>query len=127
MRVYLQLYFNSVKKAEEDVYFDNDMIESRRNIEAGVNIDDLPKNALKKVVKHPRIKRPGDDIQVTFNEDAPKEAKRRHGFFALVSNHEKNPFDCLCEYRKRETIESFFQSMKSRADGIRSWRGIRIR
>ncbi|MDR1165982.1 MAG: transposase [Deltaproteobacteria bacterium] len=118
-RVYLHLYFNSVKKAEEDVYFDNDMIELRRNIETGVNIDDLPKNALKKVVKYLHIKRRGDDIHVTFNEDACKEAKRHHGFFALVSNHEKNPFDCLCKYRKRETIESFFQSMKSRADGMR--------
>ncbi|MDR1166641.1 MAG: transposase [Deltaproteobacteria bacterium] len=95
-RVYLHLYYNSVKKAEEDVYFDNDMIELRRNIEAGINIDDLPKNALKKVVKYLHVKRRGDDIHVYFNEDACKEAKRHHGFFALVSNHEKNPFDCLC-------------------------------
>jgi hypothetical protein len=118
-RVYLHLYFNSVKKAEEDVSFDNDMIELRRNIEDGININDLPKNALKKVVKYLRVKRRGDDIHVSFNEDTCKESKKYHGFFALVSNHEKDPFECLSKYRKRESIESFFQSMKSRADGMR--------
>jgi hypothetical protein len=118
-RVYLHLYFNPARKAEEDVCFDNDMIESRKNIEAGVNMDDLPKSTRKKVAKYLHVKRRGDDIHVSFKEAACKEAKRHHGFFALVSNHGKDPFECLGKYRRRETIESFFQSMKGRADGMR--------
>ena len=47
------------------------------------------------------------------------EAKKYLGYFALVSNCEKNPFECLRKYRKRITIESFFESMKQRADGAR--------
>jgi transposase len=118
-RVYLHLYYNSARRAEEDVCFDNDMIELRRSIESGVNIDDLPKSVRQKVVKYLHINRRGDNIHVTFNEAACKEAKRHHGFFALVSNHEKDSFECLSKYRKRESIESFFQSMKCRTDGMR--------
>ncbi len=33
---------------------------------------------------------------------------------------EKDPFECLRKYRKRETIESFFESEKQRADGTRA-------
>ena len=39
--------------------------------------------------------------------------------FDLVSNKEKNPFECLRKYHKRETIESFFEAGKQHADGTR--------
>ncbi|MDR1109452.1 MAG: hypothetical protein LBP92_01845 [Deltaproteobacteria bacterium] len=42
-RVYLHLYFNHARRAEEDACLDNDLIEMRKSIEAGVNMDDLPK------------------------------------------------------------------------------------
>jgi hypothetical protein len=42
-----------------------------------------------------------------------------HGYFAIVSNDEKDTFECLHKYRKRETIESFFENMKQRTDGTR--------
>ena len=38
----------------------------------------------------------------------------------LVSNKEKDPFECLRKYRKRETIESFFEAEKQHADGTRA-------
>jgi hypothetical protein len=56
---------------------------------------------------------------VSFKESACKDAKKYHGYFALVSNCEKESFECLRKYRKRETIESFFESMKQRTDGTR--------
>ena len=56
---------------------------------------------------------------MSFNEAACSKAKQHHGFFALVSNCEKDPFECLRKYRKRGTIESFFESMKQRTDGTR--------
>ena len=37
----------------------------------------------------------------------------------LVSDKEKDPFECLRKYRKRETIESFFEAEKQHADGTR--------
>jgi transposase len=118
-RVYLHLYFNPARKAEDDTRFDNDLIELRKIIEAGANVDDLPKSAQNKASKYLYIKRRGNKVHVSFKEAACKEAKKRHGFFALVSNSEKDTFECLRKYRKRETIESFFESMKQRADGTR--------
>ena len=33
---------------------------------------------------------------------AIKDANKYHGYFALVSNKEKDPFECLRKYRKRD-------------------------
>ena len=118
-RVYLHLYFNAARKAEEDASFDNDLIELRRNIEEGFNVDDLPDSAQNKVKKYLHINRRGRNTTVSFNEVACSKAKKYHGLFALVSNCEKDTFECLRKYRKRETIESFFESMKQHTDGTR--------
>jgi transposase len=118
-RVYLHIYFNQGRRAEEDASFDSDLIELRKNIEEGVDIGDLPESAQNRAKKYLTIKRWGSSTNVTFNESACRDAKKYHGYFALVSNCEKDPFECLRKYRKRETIESFFESMKQRADGTR--------
>jgi transposase len=119
-RVYLHLYFNAVRRAESDACFDSDLIELRKNIEGGTSVYDLPKNAQDKATKYLHIKRLGGNAHVSFNEPACSKAKKHHGYFALVSNCEKDTFKCLRKYRKRETIESYFQSMKRRVDGTRA-------
>ena len=118
-RVYLHLFFNPSRKAEEDACFEEDLIELRRNIEAGIEVGDLTKGAQNKAEKYLLVRRWGNKTSVSFKESACKETKKRHGFFALVSNCEKDTFECLRKYRKRETIESYFESMKLRADGAR--------
>ena len=118
-RVYLHLYFNAARKAEEDVKFDDDLIELKRNIEDGIEMESLSQSVKNKITKYLHVKRWGNKTNVSFKESACKEAKKRHGYFAIVSNCEKDTFECLRKYRKRETIESFFESMKSRADGSR--------
>ena len=60
--------------------------------------------------------RPG----VVPNNKAISEVNKYHGYFVLVSNKEKDPFECLRKYRKRETIESFFEAEKQHADGTRA-------
>jgi transposase len=122
-RVYLNLYFNPMRRVEEGICFDNELIELRRTIEEGVDVDDLSERAQSKVEKYLYIKRRGDKTQVTFNEAACHKAKKYHGYFALISNSEKDPFECLRKYRKRESIESWFESMKQRTDGsrVRVW------
>ena len=122
-RTYLHLYFNAARRAEQDNAFDEDLFVFRKQIETGLNINELSKAAQGKVEKYLRISRRGTSISVAFNDAACKEAKRYHGYFALVSNSEKCAFECLRKYRKRETIESFFESMKRCADGsrVRVW------
>jgi hypothetical protein len=118
-RVYLHLFFNPARRVEEDAGFDNDLIELRRNIEDGIDIGGLPQGAQNKAEKYLVVKRRGGSVRASFNEPACREAKKNHGYFAIVSNCEKDAFECLRKYRKRETIESFFGSMKRRADGAR--------
>jgi transposase len=118
-RIYLHLYFNQARRAEECIRFDNDLIELKRCIEEGAGTKGLPEAAQNKAAKYLCIKRRGNKFQVSFNEAACKEAKKYLGYFALASNCEKDPFECLFKYRKRETIESFFESMKQRVDGTR--------
>ena len=119
-RVYLHLYFNPARRAEDDASFDADLIELRKNIEEGIKVEDLPISAQNKAAKYLHIKRWGKTIHVSFKEAVCLDAKKYHGYFALVSNCEKDTFKCLHKYRKRETIESFFESMKQRADGARA-------
>jgi len=115
-RVYLHLYFNPSRKAENDATFENDLMELKRLVEAGEE-GTLSKIALKKVDRYLLVRRRAGTVNVTFNEEACAETKKYHGYFALVSNCEKEPFGCLLLYRKREYIESFFRYLKRRTDG----------
>jgi transposase len=118
-RVYLSIFFNPGRKVDEDLSFDSDLIELKDSIEKGTDVAGLSENVRKKAEKYFHFARRGSHIRVTFNEAACSEAKKYHGYFALVSNCEKEPFECLRKYRKRETIESYFEAMKQHADGTR--------
>lgn len=57
-----------------------------------------------------------------YNRGDKRDESRNDGHlsrFVLVSNKEKEPFECLLKYRKRETNESFFEAEKQHADGTR--------
>ena len=69
--------------------------------------------------KYFTLKKRGNKLTVIPNNKAIQDANKYHGYFVLVSNKEKDPFECLRKYRARETIESFFQAAKQHADGNR--------
>jgi len=117
-RVYLHLYYSPSRKAESDASFEKDLMELKRLVEIGEE-DTFSETAIKKADKYFMVKRRVGAVVVTFNEEACAEAKKYHGYFALVSNCEKNPFDALMLYRKREYIESCFRNFKHRTDGER--------
>ena len=106
-------------QAEDRTAFEHDMMELKKLIEEGASVADLPARSQEKVKKYMMIRTRGSKVTVSFNEDACKDAYKYHGYFALVSNKEKDCFECLRKYRKRETIEAFFESDKQRADGAR--------
>ena len=122
-RVYLSIFFNPSRKVDDDLSFDSDLIELKATIERGKGVACLSESARKKADKYLHVARRGSHVCVTINEAACSEAKKYHGYFALVSNCEKDPFECLRKYRKRETVESYFESMKQRIDGsrVRVW------
>ncbi len=119
-RIYLHLYFNPLRRVEQDTAFDKDIFELKALLEDGTSEEDLSESATEKARKYLHVRHYGSKCTVTFNEKAIAAQKKYHGFFALVSNCEKDPFECLLKYRRRETIEFFFESGKQRADGSRT-------
>ena len=119
-RIYLHLYFNPLRRVEQDTVFDRDIFELKTLIEDGATEEDLSDSAVEKARRFLHIRRYGSKCTVTFNEKEIVQQKKYHGYFALVSNCEKDPFECLLKYRQRETIEFFFESGKQRADGNRT-------
>lgn len=119
-RIYLHLYFNPVRRAEQDSLFDKDLFELKNLIETGSTEEELSESAVQKARKYLIVRHYGSGCTVAFNEKAIAAKKKYHGYFALVSNCEKDASECLCKYRRRETIEFFFESGKQRADGSRT-------
>ena len=122
-RIYLHLFFNASRQAEDRISFENDMLELKALIESGVDIADLPQSSQSKVKKYLDVRTRGKKITVTFKEKACKEPYKYHGYFALVTSKEKDCFEALAKYRRREAIEELFQADKQQADGnrVRVW------
>lgn len=118
-RLYLHLYFNPMRQAEERAAFETDLMELKRLIEAGTPVEELSREAQSKAGKYLSLRHWGEKVTVSFNSKACAEAYRYHGYFALVASRESDTFQCLLKYRRRERIESFFESGKQRMDGSR--------
>ena len=119
-RIYLHIYFNAARQAEDRTAFETDLLELKALLEDGMDIGELPERSQEKVRKYMSICTWGNKITVSFNDRTCREAYKYHGYFALVSNKEKECFECLRKYRRRETIESFFEAGKQHADGSRT-------
>ena len=118
-RIYLNIFFNLSRKDADKAEFDSNLYELKTQLENGTPIEELSPVAQEKANKYFYVKKRGDKVTVVPNNKAIKEANKYHGYFVLVSNKEKDPFECLRKYRKRETIESFFEAEKQHADGTR--------
>lgn len=118
-RVYLHIFFSLERHNADRAAFEADIVELKELIETGASLDELPENVRKKAEKYLHIQYRAGKATVTPNDAACREAYRYHGYFALVSNKEKNPFECLRRYRKRELIEEFFEEGKQHMDGRR--------
>jgi transposase len=118
-RIYLHIYYNATRKVDEDQSFERDLLSLKKTLEEGMSIDDLNDAAQKKVKKYFIIRIWGKKTVISFNEKACAQAKKYHGYFTLVSSGEKDTFEALSKYRKREHIESYFRSSKQHADSMR--------
>jgi len=119
-RLYLNIYFSLSRQNQDRMVFEADLMELKTVIESGFPVEELPKRSQDKAEKYLVIRHWGNKITVSFNDKVCQEAYRYHGFFVLVSDKEKDTFECLRKYRKRETIESFFETEKQHADGTRT-------
>lgn len=120
-RIYLHLYYNPIKKETDDNAFYTQIEELKRMIEKGSPIEELSTAAQKRAGKYLNIRqtKEGEIVSVSYKEEKCNEACRHHGYFALVSNHEKDCFEALKKYRKREKIEEYFQMTKEDTDAAK--------
>jgi len=118
-RVYLHIFYNATRKVDEDQSFERDLLSLKKKLEEGTSIDDLNDAAQKRVKKYFNIRTWGKKTVISFNEKACAQAKKYHGYFTLVSSGEKDTFEALSKYRKREHIENYFRSSKQHADSMR--------
>ena len=94
-RIYLQLYCNEVVRLEQSRAFDEKLRAVRDLLEAGTPLTLLTETQQKLAAKYLHVKGRGGKTTVTFKVESCRQAKRRFGFFALISNRRKDPFDCL--------------------------------
>jgi transposase len=110
-RIYLHLYFNIDKAAEDEKTFDKKLSELRHEIESG-----------KRVPEHESLYNKYFDIrttpkrgaQITIRPEAVKAAKRYYGYFALISNETMNSVTALELYRNKDVVEKAFGNLKER-------------
>lgn len=123
-RIYLHIFYNNMRAAADRAEFEKDIIELKMMLEDGsVTLDTLSDSGKDKVKKYLRVGQSKGKIDVSVDDAACREAYKYHGFFALVSDKERDCFNALREYRRRELIEGFYRSGKQHADGdlLRVW------
>ena len=118
-RIYLHIYFNNSRQNADKDELQDELYELKTLLESGTPIDELSPSAQEKANKYFTVKKWGNKVTAVADNKTIKAANKYHGYFVLISNKEKDPFECLRKYRKRETIESFFEAEKQHADGTR--------
>lgn len=116
-RVYLQLYFDGYRKAEQDLAFEEKIRAVQETLEAGIPPAQLSVQMQKLAEEYLIIPKRGTRIR--YNMEAVRKKKKYHGFFALLTNKRKDCADCLQQYRRRAVIELFFENYKTRTAGRR--------
>lgn len=110
-RVYLHIYFNIDKFAEDETKFDRKLMSMRKEILSG-----------KRVLEHENFYKqyfliketPICGIQVSVKEDAVKKTKRYYGYFTLLSNEKMDVMTALQLYRNKDLAEKAFGNIKDR-------------
>lgn len=110
-RMYLHVYYNVQKAADEELELNARLDNLREELVSGHRIDRHEKAYEKFFEAHETPKR---GVSVKVREDAVREARREHGFFALISNEVKDPIAALSTYRSKDVVEKAFGNLKER-------------
>lgn len=110
-RMYLHIYYSVQKAADEE-------------LELNARLDNLESELLsgQRVASHEAAyerffevsETPRRGLSVKVKEAAVREARKAHGFFALVSNEVKDSIVALDIYRGKDVVEKAFGNLKER-------------
>lgn len=110
-RMYLHLYFNPEKQAEDSKNFNRKLTGWTKELSSGRRIAEHEKYYKKYFIIKETPKR---GSTVTVRQDEVDKARERYGFFVLLSNEVKDPFTALSLYRTRDVVEKAFWNIKDR-------------
>ena len=110
-RMYLHLYYNIDKGAEDERNFDNKIAKCYQELMSGEKKEGHEKDYQ---MYFDIKKTPKRGIQVTVKKDAVLEVKRYFGYFALASNEKMAAFTALKIYRMKDIVEKAFGNIKER-------------
>lgn len=110
-RIYIHLYYNIDRAAEDQKNFDRKLMMLRNELISG-----------KRKPEHEKLYRkyfivsstPVRGVKVQVHNDAVKKAKRYYGFFALISNEKMDSMTALSLYRNKDVVEKAFGNLKER-------------
>lgn len=110
-RVYLHVYFNIDKFAEDETKFDRKLMAMRKEILSNKRIPEH-ENFYKQYFEIKET--PVRGIQVSVKGDAVRKTKRYYGYFTLLSNEKMDAMTALQLYRNKDLIEKAFGNIKDR-------------
>jgi transposase len=110
-RIYLHIYFNIDKYAEDETVFDKKLMAMRNEIMSGKPVPEH-ENFYKKYFEI--TKTPVRGVKVTVKMDEVKKTKCYYGYFTLLSNEKMDAITALELYRSKDLIEKAFGNIKDR-------------
>ncbi|NDL68874.1 IS1634 family transposase [Anaerotalea alkaliphila] len=110
-RIYLHVYFNIDKYADDETSFDRKLLSMRKELQDGKHTPEH-ESFYKKYFEIKET--PVRGMQVTVKEDAVRKSKRYYGYFTLMSNEKMDAMTALQLYRNKDLIEKAFGNIKDR-------------
>jgi hypothetical protein len=110
-RAYLLLFYNPEKAAKDQVDMNDHLTRLQNDLIQGTRREYCAKEYDKyfTVTETPKRGR-----KVEAKQEAMLEAARNYGYFALLSNDVKDPFEALSLYRSKDIVEKAFGNLKER-------------
>ena len=110
-RAYLHLFYNPEKAAKDQTDMNDYLSSLKRDLEENA----LKDYRLKDYQKYFDIKEtPKRGKKIIPKEEVMRKATKNYGYFALLSNEVKDPFEALSLYRSKDVVEKAFGNLKDR-------------
>lgn len=110
-RMYLHLYYNPQRAVDDQISFHKLLDQLEAELLSGKRATAHEKLYEKYYVIKSTPKR---GIQLKPKQQVMDEAQKNYGYFALISNKEKDPLQALQIYRSKDIIEKAFGNLKER-------------
>jgi transposase len=110
-RAYLHLFYNPEKAAKDQ----SDMNDYLTSLYNDIRDNTRKEYRMKDYDRYFDVSEtPKRGMKISPKEEAMIEAARNYGYFALLSNEVKEPFEALSLYRSKDVVEKGFGNLKDR-------------